>query len=133
MLNRRSILLLFTLSAACTRPSKALKDLLPNQVQRAWILKRTEALPAEESPAIIRSLGLRQAIRASYEGNGEITVKLFEMNVEASAFELIQKWRQQDGLAMYKGPFFFVAEGKVADQATLSSFLQAFQQELKTS
>jgi hypothetical protein len=110
-----------------------LKDALPNQVQRAWILKRTEALPAEESPAIIRSLGLRQAIKAVYEGNGEITIRVFEMKVEASAFELIQKWRQQDGLAMYKGAFFFVADGKGTDQGTLSSFLQAFQQELKTS
>jgi hypothetical protein len=106
--------------------------MLPTQVQRAWILKRTEALPAEEAPAMIRSLGLYQAIKGIYEGNGTITVSLFEMKVAASAFELIQKWRQQDGLAMYKESFFFVAKGKGPDQTTLSSFLQAFQQELKT-
>jgi hypothetical protein len=133
MINRRNLLTLVACTAACMRPSKALKELLPAQVQRAWILKKTDALPAEESPAIIRSLGLRQAIRAEYEGNGNISVRLFEMNVEASAFELIQKWHQQDGLAMYKGPYFFVAKGKGPDQATISSFLQAFQQELKTS
>ena len=82
---------------------------------------------------MIRALGLRRAIRAVYEGNGSITVRLFEMNVEASAFEMIQKWRQQDGLAMYKGPYFFIATGQGTDQTTLSSFLQAFQQELKTT
>jgi hypothetical protein len=133
MLNRRNLLTLLTVTAACTRASKSLAEMLPAQVQRAWILKRTEALPAEESPALIRSMGLHQAIRAVYEGNGTITVRLFEMNVETSAFELIQKWRQQDGLAMYKGPYFFVVEGKVADQATLASFVQTFQQELKTT
>ena len=130
MFQRRRIIALFTLLASCARPSKSLKEILPGQVQRAWILKRTEALPAEESPAVVRALGLRQAIRGVYEGNGTITVRLFEMNAETSAFELIQKWRQQDGLAMYKGPYFFAAEAKGPDQATLSSFLQAFQQQL---
>jgi hypothetical protein len=133
MLDRQNFLLLFALAAACTRPSKSLKEVLPGQVQRAWILKQTMALPAEEAPALVRSLGLHQAIRAVYEGNGSVTVRLFEMKVEASAFELVQKWRPQDGLAMYKGPYFFVAEGKGADQATLASFLHAFQQELKAS
>src|SRR5687767_4307022 len=130
MLQRRRIIVLLTLIAACARPSKTLKEILPGQVQRAWILKRTEALPSEESPAVVRALGLRQAIRAVYEGNGSITIRLFEMNAEASAFELIQKWRQQDGLAMYKGPYFFVTDSKGPDQATLSSFLQAFRQQL---
>jgi hypothetical protein len=130
MFERRRIIVLLTLFAGCRRPSKSLKEILPGQVQRAWILKRTEALAAEESPAVVRSLGLRQAIRAIYEGNGSITVRLFEMNAETSAFELIQKWRQQDGLAMYKGRYFFVAAPKGPDQATLASFLQAFQQQL---
>jgi hypothetical protein len=82
---------------------------------------------------MVRSLGLRQAIKGVYEGNGSISVRVFEMTVEASAFELIQKWRQHDGLAMYKGRFFFIANGDGPDQATVSSFLQAFQQEVKTS
>jgi hypothetical protein len=133
MLNRREILVISVLGMSCGRPSQSLKDRLPGQVQRAWILKQTETLPAEEAPAVVRSLGMRQAIKAGYEGNGHITVKVFEMNVEASAFELIQKWRQQDGLAMYKGPYFFVAEGNGPDQAAVSSFLRAFQQELKTT
>jgi hypothetical protein len=130
MFERRRIIVLFTLLAGCRRPSKSLTEILPGQVQRAWILKRTQALAAEESPAIVRALGLRQAIRAVYEGNGSIAVRLFEMNAETSAFELIQKWRQQDGLALYKGPYFFAAEANGPDQATLSSFLQAFQQQL---
>src|SRR5262245_54183624 len=125
MFRRRRIIVLLTL-AGCARPSKSLKDILPGQVQRAWILKQTQALPAQESPAVVRALGLRHAIRAVYEGNGSITIRLFEMTAEASAFELIQKWRQQDGLALYKGPYFFVAEPKGPDQATVSSFLQAF-------
>ncbi len=133
MLTRRNLLAFSALATACTRTPKSLTEALPVQVQRAWILKRTQPLPVEEAPALIRSLGLRQAIRAVYEGNGSVTVRMFEMNVETSAFELIQKWRQQDGLAMYKGPYFFVAQGEGTDQATLSAFLQAFQQELKTS
>jgi hypothetical protein len=133
MPTRRKFFLLAVLGSGCTRPARELKDALPGQVQRAWILKHTQALPVEEAPAMIRALGLRRAIRAVYEGNGSITVRLFEMNAEASAFEMIQKWRQQDGLAMYKGPYFFTIAGQGTDQATLSSFLQALQQQLQTT
>jgi hypothetical protein len=44
---------------------------------------------------------------------------------------MIQKWRQGDGLAFYKGRYFVVAEASDADRATLSGFLQALQHDLK--
>jgi hypothetical protein len=133
MIDRRLFLQLSAVTVSCARAGKSLREILPNQVQRAWILKRTETLPAEEAPAVVRSLGMKQGINAIYEGNGSISVRLFEMTAEASAFELIQKWRQHDGLAMYKGRYFFVAVPVGPDQATVSAFLQAFQKELRTA
>jgi hypothetical protein len=53
------------------------------------------------------------------------------MKAETSAFELIQKWRQQDGLASYKGPYFFIARPEGATQPQTAAFLQALQQSLK--
>jgi hypothetical protein len=129
MLTRRKFTPILLVCGSCTRASKSLTESLPVQVQRAWTLRGAKSLPAEEAPAVVRALGLKQAINATYEGNGTIRVRVFEMNVEASAFELIQKWRQQDGLALYKGRHFFVANGEGLDQATVASFLQAFQRE----
>jgi len=130
MLSRRKILLSCMLASACSRAQKPLTAVLPVEVQRAWKLKQTEPLPAEEAPPIIRGLGLKRALKALYTGNGEITVSLYEMNVEASAFELIQKWPQQDGLAMYKGPYFFITSARGPDRTALSAFLQAFRESL---
>lgn len=133
MLTRRNLVLICAAATSCARQSKAIAEVLPTQLQDDWKLQGTKTLPAEESPAIVRSLGLRQAITATYQGTGRIVIRVFEMNVEASAFELIQKWQQRDGLAIYKGPYFVVARGEGADQATVASFLQALQQEMKIS
>jgi hypothetical protein len=46
-------------------------------------------------------------------------VRVFEMNMPTSAFELIQKWRQQDGLAVYTGPYFIVADPAATGAAPL--------------
>jgi hypothetical protein len=46
------------------------------------------------------------------------------MNVTASAFELMQKWRQQDGRAIYTGPYFVVANAADAGAADLLTQLR---------
>jgi hypothetical protein len=51
------------------------------------------------------------------------------MNVPTSAFELIQKWRQQEGRAIYSGPYFVVANADAGPEA--ASLLEALRKELK--
>jgi hypothetical protein len=51
------------------------------------------------------------------------------MKGQTSAFELIQKWRQSDGLAVYSGPYFLVADPGVGPDA--SRLLQALQKSLQ--
>ena len=51
------------------------------------------------------------------------------MNVATSAFELIQKWRQQDGLAVYNGAYFVVAEPGSAPQ--VSALLEGLRKQLQ--
>jgi hypothetical protein len=96
-----------------------------------WTLQETKVLPAEEAPALIRSLGLRSAASGRYGGQSGITVRVYRMNAEASAFELIQKWRRDQALALYKGPYFMVAESEEQDRGSLMAFLQTFQQQFQ--
>ena len=130
MWNRRLFVILVLL-AGCTRSTNQLKDALPVEVQRAWTLKQTTNLDPGQAPEVVRSLGLKRSLEARYEGNGSILVRVYEMNVETSAFELIQKWRQSDGLAVYKGAYFLVATSAGPDSATTGAFLNALKETIK--
>lgn len=105
---------------------------LPVQVERSWVLKETRNLTPEQAPPLVRSLGLLRAMTAVYRTNSEIRLKVFEMTSETGAFELIQKWRQSDGQAIYKGPIFVVVESSDADPESLKEFLKALQPMLGT-
>ncbi len=118
-------------AVGCARRSDPLKDILPVQVQRAWTLEETHSLHDPEVPPAIQAAGLKRALSAVYKGNGHIQVRVFEMGGETSAFEMIQKWRQSDGLAFYKGVYFVVGQSADVDHDTLSSFLQALQRDVK--
>lgn len=123
-------LLILPIAAACARKEQAWTAILPPQVDRQWLLKETRALPNEMAPELIRSLGLSRATTATYEGNGHVKLRVFQMNGETGAFELFQKWRQTDGQAFYKGPIFVVAEPGGAERTILMQFLQALQREI---
>jgi hypothetical protein len=49
------------------------------------------------------------------------------MRSEPSAFEMLQKWRQTDGLATYKGPYFFIAQAEDGDEEAARRLLQTLQ------
>jgi hypothetical protein len=113
--------------AACSGPSQSLDDRLPATVNE-WKRVSTSSITADQAPAIIRQLGLRRAIAATYQGPSTVTVRVYEMKVAASAFELIQKWRQQDGPAVYSGTFFIVAD---APPQAAAELLDGLQKQLK--
>jgi hypothetical protein len=125
---RRFVLMILLLLIGCGRREGTLREVLPVQVQRTWTLRETKTIPREEAPAMIRSLGLKRALLARYEGNGSITVRVYEMSSQTAAFEMIQKWPQKDGPAFYKSKYFIVAQNG-PDRATLASFLQGLEQE----
>ena len=97
------------LLAACSTSDPSLEEALPSQVA-GWTRSQASSLANEAAPDLIRSLGLKRAVTASYSGPEVVHVRVYEMNVSTSAFELIQKWRQQNGLAVYTGPYFIVAD-----------------------
>lgn len=130
-MTRLPLTLAVLLTISCGRPQNPLKEVLPVQVQRTWTLHEARNLPIEDAPTIINGQGLKRSLLAVYRGNGTIRIRLYEMGVEASAFELIQKWRQPDGAAFYKGRYFVVADSSDVDRDTLSSFLQALHHDLK--
>jgi hypothetical protein len=118
---------------SCAKRENPLKDVLPIQVQREWVLRETQTRSNEDAPEQIRRQGLRRWMIGTYHGNGTVRVRLFEMNVEASAFESAQKWHDSTTQAFHKGPCFVVVDSVEADRQTLSAFVQELQNTLNVS
>lgn len=129
----RLVLALFVSLVGCSTRENPLKDVLPVQVQREWVLRETQTQPLDDAPAQIRALGLRRWITGAYYGNGRIRVRLFQMSVEASAFESAQKWHDTATPAFHKGPYFVVVDSADADRLSLSAFVQELQNTLNAS
>lgn len=106
-----------------------MEEILP-ATAGSWSRTTTSALDASSAPELIRQLGLKRAASATYTGPATATIRFFEMNVQTSAFELIQKWRQkEDGLAVYSGPYFIVANPNSPPEA--SSLLEEVRKQLQ--
>jgi hypothetical protein len=89
-----------------------LADVLPLTLAGGW--KRGDVSALSDVPPVVSQLRPEEAAQARYTGPGAVTLRAFRMPAETSAFELIQKWRQSDGLAAYKGAYFFIATGEGA-------------------
>ena len=131
MTRRLAISALLLLPAGCTKKKQSLKDMLPVQILRAWTLQDTQTLQPSEAPEVLRGLGVDQVIEARYAGNGTIKVRVYQMRGAASAFEAVQKWPQNDGLAFDRGPYFITVQGDGVDRQSLLGFLQALNSDLK--
>ena len=112
----------------CGSSTRPLTEAIPATVD-SWTRAQITSLPESEAPEMVRQLGLDQAVSATFTGPATVPVKIFRMKVQTSAFELIQKWRQSDGLAVYSGPYFIVADPGSGSQA--GALLQALQKNLK--
>lgn len=130
MISRRYLIASVALLCSCARTPAELKEAVPKTVA-GYQLQKTDPLPKEETPAMIQSMGMKAAVRAHYSGPEKITVRVFEMNTEASAFEMIQKWNQSEGLASYKGRYFFAVDSQGQSQGTLATFVKGLEQSLQ--
>jgi hypothetical protein len=115
------------LCLACSTPSRPLEEVLPANLD-GWTRAQMAPLDVTAAPELIRQQGLKRALSATYTGPATVRVSVYEMNVATSAFELIQKWRQQDGLAVYKGSYFLVASPESGPPA--SKLLEALRKQM---
>src|SRR5215211_3170482 len=98
-MTRRVSLLMMLWLLACSKP-RSFEEVLP-QTTGQWARGSINMVPAESVPPLVRELGLKGAAEVTYAGPAPTSVRVYEMKVPASAFELMQKWRQQDGRAIY--------------------------------
>ncbi len=119
-------MLVAAMLAGCgTRP---LAEVLPQKVGD-WTLAKSAPIPAGEVLPEVRERSPEGALRAEYRGPAPVTLMLFQMQSEASAFALMQSWRRREGAQpFYRGPLFGIAEG--AERKVLISFVREFERSL---
>lgn len=119
----------FLLTATACTKEKEIRQALPSELPGGWKLERSESLLEAQTPAVVKALGLSGAESVTYSvpgTNAKQQVLVFKMRTEASAFELIQKWRQKDGPAFYVGRYFVVAQdGAIEFQRALRQSMKA--------
>jgi hypothetical protein len=108
-MQRRNAIVLCAFIVSCGGARKPLAEVLPAELPGG--LKRGDVRPLTDIPSVIAQLGVEESAQTTYAGTA---LRIFRMKADTSAFELIQKWRQSEGLAAYKGPYFFVANGERA-------------------
>jgi hypothetical protein len=96
----------------CASSPRPLSEVLPTNLPGGWT--RGDVSARSDAAPMIVQLGHEESAETTYTGRGTVTLRGFRMRSETSAFELVQKWRQSEGLAAYKGPYFFVATGEGA-------------------
>lgn len=125
-MRRRTLFAISLAFISCGKTGKPMDSVLPQQVANGWT-RGAITTPASEIPESVTALGLEESAEATYTGPASIRVRVFRMKAETSAFEMIQKWRQTEGLAAYKGPYFFIANGD-ANPAAVGELLRGLQQ-----
>lgn len=130
-MNRRNLLVGLLLSTACARKENPLKDMLPVQVQREYVLKETHSNSPEQAPDLARKQGVLRWETALYRAKETIQVDLFQMKSEGNAFEMMQKWNKSEGAVFFQGPYFFVVNSQAVPRKVLLEFSQDLQSKLK--
>ena len=129
--SRRNILLSVLLGlAACGGGAEPVR--LPAQFDGGqWRL--VESAPDSNPPDVVKQLGLKSAVRARYQGAaGDLTVRAFRMAGQTSAFELVQKWRTEEGAMHFQNDdLFVVLEKPGAQPMALNAWAKALDQELR--
>ena len=125
-MERRNLLLSILSLFSCAKPPKDLSQVLPQRAARSW--ERSAVNRISEIPPTVSTLGVADAAETTYKGAGVVTVRVFRMKAETSAFELMQKWSPTQGIAAYRGTYFFVGTPQGTDPQSVASLLRALQE-----
>ena len=122
-MQRRIFLALTAIFASCSHPIPSASAALPESLPGGWT-RSAKGAARSVPPAAAQELGVEDSAAATYSGPaGNVDVQVFRLKGETNAFELMQRWRQTDGPAIYKGAYFFVAQS--ANSQAAMQLLQA--------
>ena len=119
------------LMLACGGVRSPAPALFPPVAAESWKLKESVVQPVSSAPDNVRRLGLKRAERAIYEGEGTITVDVYELTTSAGGLELVQTWRPAaDTVFFYKETYFAVVKWERAGKPAVTAFVRDLEKRL---
>ena len=100
----------------------------PKEVPGGWKLFGSEEFQIDQAQADVQNRGLKRWLKARYEGPGYPDVLLYQMSTQASAFELVQKWRGEPGaIVSHVDNVFIVYRSDYLKPEELNKFATAWE------
>jgi len=104
--------------------------MLPETLPGGWTRGQVRELPSDSVPAEIRSLVVRRAFEADYQGPEPMRIAIWEM---PAAFEAAQKWRHREGtVAFHEGSYLALIDAPRASKAQRDAVADALTKLLRT-
>jgi hypothetical protein len=128
---RRRYLFLTIALACCGSTARPL--VLPQTLADVWTLGSSRTEPAATAPEMVRAIGTRQWVAATYQGPGKVDLAIYELTSSAGGLEIVQKWRPQaNTVVFHTDRYFVVVKYDAADRAPITALITALQKFLST-
>jgi hypothetical protein len=128
-MRRRAAVALLLGCAACAKrepPAEAFPETLAG-----WTRTSLRELPVADSPDPIPKESVRRAQTATYEGQGKIEARAYELKRQEIGLDIAQRWRQAaDSVFFWARSYFVVVSWKDADRKALQEFTRALEKRL---
>jgi hypothetical protein len=123
---------LFAVGGCRTQPPLA-PGLLP-EASGPWHRTSQSDPPVSEAPDAVPRASVARFRRASYEGAGGLEARVYLLESQALALDLVQRWRPApDTVFFYAGRFFAVVQWREADRGALRTFVQDLERRLRAA
>jgi hypothetical protein len=101
----------------------------PASLEDGWRRTAYTRVPAAEAPELLRSLGVRDALRAEYSlGAARVAVEAYLLPAEGGAFEARQKFQPRPGqLTFHNGRAFAACAPDGLDSKALIAFARGLE------
>jgi hypothetical protein len=96
-----------------------------------WKRKERREVPVSESPDPVPRTSVRRVVIATYEGQGKLEARAYELTSSGVGVDLAQRWRPSaDTVFFWSGEYFVVVKWQEAERSALQAFTRETAQRL---
>jgi hypothetical protein len=131
-MKRRAALALLLGCMACAKREPAVEP-FPDSLA-GWTRTSLRELPVAESPDPVPKGSIRRVSAASYDGQGKVEARAYELSRQEIGLDIAQRWRPAaDTVFFWARRYFVVVSWKDADRKALQEFTRALEKRLNAT
>ena len=107
------------------------RNLLPDTVAVVWRRTALENVPVGDAPDPVPRSSITFFQRGTYQGPGQIEVRIYRLTSSAVGLDLVQRWRPSaDTVFFSQGEYFVVVKWQEAERTALHEFVRDLEKRL---